>query len=86
MAEGADELEPTARALVDEATAGHEKLLSPDKLAELRERLLDELLCTRYGRARVRRAMAAPVVHKSDALPLEPTEGEEDAKKKGHGA
>jgi len=30
--------------------------------------------------------MAAPVVHASDELPVEPGAGREDAQKKGHGA
>lgn len=60
------EMEKLATELVDEATAGHAKLLRPEALQRLREHLIDELLCTNYGRDKLRNIMAAPVVHASE--------------------
>jgi hypothetical protein len=62
------ELEALAEALVTEAMAGYDKLLPPAAQARLREHLIDELLCTRYGRARLRRLVRDPVTHHSEEL------------------
>ena len=63
------ELEKLATELVDEATAKYAKLLDPEALERLREQLIDELLCTNYGRDRLRNIMSGPVVHASEERP-----------------
>ncbi len=79
------EMEKLATELVERATAGHAKLLSPAALKRLREHLIDELLCTSYGRDKLRNVMDAPVVHESGTLGAD-GEAPADDRKKGEGA
>ena len=76
------EMEKLATELVDEATAGYAKMLRPEAVERLREHLINELLCTNYGRDRLRNIMAAPVVHSSDELPTIDAPASVEKKKK----
>jgi hypothetical protein len=57
--------EALAEAMVDEATAGFDRLLPPAAFARLREFLLNELLCSHDGRRRLRAARRDPEVDAS---------------------
>ncbi len=69
-----------------EAMAGYDKLLAPAAQARLREHLLDELLCTRYGRARLRRLVRDPVVHHSEEVAFDAGPENASPAKKSEGA
>ncbi|MFO0553022.1 MAG: hypothetical protein U0271_31840 [Polyangiaceae bacterium] len=62
------EEEAMAEEIATEAMAGLDPLLPAAELEEIREFLVDELLCTEAGRARLRRCLAPRVGTKSDDL------------------
>lgn len=61
-----DEDDPTrheeamAEEIVGEALHGYERLLSADAIELMRDMLVDELVCTPYGRRMLRASMPAP--------------------------
>ena len=61
-------LERLAESLVSAALDGYERVLSPTALQDMREYLIDELLCSSYGRARLRRLGALPTVDASTEI------------------
>jgi hypothetical protein len=63
--------ERLANELVENATAPYAPYLTPSALKEMRDHLVAELLCTSYGRARLRRVLDRGTVHKSEELPIE---------------
>jgi hypothetical protein len=75
-----------AEQLVTEATAPYAALLSADKLKEMREHLVDELLCTSYGRARLRRLLPREEVLQSDELPVDGSAEDSAAKERAGGS
>ncbi len=62
------ELERLAHSLVEAALDGYERILAPDALQDIREYLIDELLCSSYGLARLRRLSALPSASASDEI------------------
>lgn len=74
--------EQVAVDLVREAAAQYEKVLSPAALQRLQDRLVDELLCTFYGRARLRRLMPDPVSNESAELTRPDAESSQEEEKK----
>ena len=66
--ENVPELERLAHTLVAEALDGYERVLAPDALQDIREYLIDELLCSSYGLARLRRLSALPSASASDEI------------------
>ncbi len=63
-----EDLERAAEDLADEAVAGYDKLLQPEVVAEMRQMVVDELLCTDEGRAQLRRLLPDPVVAESSEV------------------
>lgn len=60
--------EALAESLVTEALSGWERMIPAPALQEMHEFLVDEYLCTSYGRRRLRLAGADPVVARSDEV------------------
>lgn len=60
--------EALAEALVNEALSGWERVIPAPALEDLHDFLVDEYLCTSYGRQRLRAAGADPVVARSDEV------------------
>lgn len=80
-----EEDERIAYALVEEALAPFRKLTSGKRLEEVREQMVDELLATENGRAKIRTAKAY-MMAKSEDLPLGPeAEAASEKKKQGSG-
>jgi hypothetical protein len=60
--------EALAARLVDQALRDLSRALPPTALAELREFLIDEMLCTEEGMRRLRALEPPPIVARSDEL------------------
>ncbi len=60
--------ERLAEFLVAAALRGFDRVLQPRALEDIRSYLVDELLCTSYGLARLRRLGAMPAVDASDEI------------------
>ncbi len=76
-----EELELAAEAIADEAGAGFERVLSAKVIAEMRRKIIFDLLAA--DRGELRRAMPDPVVERSGDLD---EEADDDAKAGGRGA
>ena len=60
--------ERLAESLVAAALKGFERVLQPRALEDIRSYLVDELLCTSYGLARLRRLGTMPSVDASEEI------------------
>ena len=63
-----EEEERVAESLVDEAIRGFDQAVPAPELAEIRDAMVDELLCTSYGRAKLRPFLKPPTVLESAEL------------------
>jgi hypothetical protein len=68
-----EELEAMAERLVGEALSGFEQHFTPAALARIRESLVDELMCTSYGRTQLRYCLSddRSVTSGSDEQPID---------------
>ena len=78
--------EAFAEQMLNESLEGYARILPPDELTALRGVLRDELLFHPEGRARLKRAMAAPVVDASHVKAKDSAARSDTAKKEGSGA
>lgn len=68
-----EHLRNKAEEIADLATAGYEKILPPDVIAEMRRLLIMDMVCTDQGRAKLRLCLGDRAMEKSGEASDEPS-------------